>query len=307
MKIVYGYPNQKSNINSVLAFGNFDGLHLGHQYIIDTIKNISVKEKIASAIITFVPHPAEYLRNRKNFLLLDLDQKIKLLQSYGIDYLYIIDFNKNFSQLSPDTFVKDVLVDSCNVRYVVIGHNCFFGYKCLGDINLLYSYSSVYNYEVIRIDPIFIDSNILCSSSSVRKYLSEGKIELANRILGRSYQINGKVIKGLARGRVIGFPTVNVGIEHILIPKAGVYSACIKINDSNTWLNGVVNIGLRPTFNDLSFPILEMHIFDFNSDIYDQYVDIQLLNFIRSERKFHTIDQLKQQISEDIVQVKKSL
>ncbi|ABD45170.1 riboflavin biosynthesis protein RibF [Ehrlichia chaffeensis str. Heartland] len=306
MKIIYGYPNQKGNVNSVLAFGNFDGIHLGHQSIINAIKNISVREKITSVVITFSPHPAEYLRNKQNFLLLDLEQKIELLQSYGIDYLYIIDFNESFAQLSPDAFIKDVLVNSCRIKYIVVGHSCFFGHKCLGNIDLLYSYANIYDYEIVRIDPIFINDK-LCSSSLIREYLSEGKVDLASKILGRPYQINGKVIKGLARGRVIGFPTVNVDIKHILVPRVGVYSACIKIDDNNVWLNGIVNIGFRPTFNDLSFPILEMHIFDFDSDIYNQHVAIQLLDFIRPERKFSSIEQLKQQINEDIIQVKKSL
>ncbi|AUO55091.1 bifunctional riboflavin kinase/FMN adenylyltransferase [Ehrlichia canis] len=304
MKIIYGYPSEKSDLSSVLTFGNFDGVHLGHKSIINTVKNISIKEDVASAIITFAPHPAEYLHGRKNFLLLNFEQKIELLQSYEIDYLYIIDFNQSFSQLSPDDFIKDVLVSSCNVKYIVTGHNCFFGYKCLGNVDLLYAYADIYNYEVVQINPVFINDDILCSSSLIRECLSEGKLDLANKILGRPYQISGKVIRGLARGRIIGFPTINVAIEHML-PKVGVYSACVKINNTTTWLNGIVNIGLRPTFGDLNVPILEMHIFDFSDDIYDQYVTIQLLDFIRPERKFDTVDQLKRQINNDIVQVKK--
>ncbi|CEI84783.1 FMN adenylyltransferase [Ehrlichia minasensis] len=305
MKVIYGYPSEKRDLSSVLAFGNFDGVHLGHRAIVDAVKNISIKENIASAIITFVPHPAEYLHGKKNFLLLSFEQKIELFKSCGIDYLYVIDFDKNFSHLSPDTFIKDVLVNGCNVKYIVTGHDCFFGYRCSGNIALLYTYAGICNYKVVKINPVFINDGILCSSSLIREYLSEGKLDLANKVLGRPYQISGKVIRGLARGRVIGFPTVNIALERTLIPRAGVYSACIRIDNNTTWLNGIVNIGLRPTFNDLNSPILEMHIFDFSDDIYDQYVTIQLLHFIRTERKFDTVDQLKQQINDDIVQVKK--
>ena len=306
MKIIYGYPGQKGNVNSVLAFGNFDGIHLGHQLIIDAVKKIASKENLVSTIITFDPHPSEYLRNKKNFLLLDLEQKINLLKNSGIDYLYIINFDKNFSQLSPDAFIKDVLVDSCNVKCVVTGHSCFFGHKCLGNMDLLHYYSTIYDYKVVNVNPMFVD-NMLCSSSLVREYLSQGKIELANKVLGRLYQIDGKVVKGLARGRVIGFPTINVSIEHMLVPKIGVYSASVRIHNDSVWLNGIVNIGLRPTFNDMGFPILEMHIFDFNDDIYDQLVSVRLLEFIRPECKFDNVEQLKQQIKDDICKVKKSL
>ena len=306
MKIIYDYPDQKSNVNSVLAFGNFDGVHLGHQLIINTVKNIAFKENLASIIITFDPHPSEYLRNKRNFLLLDLEQKISLLQDCGIDCLYIINFDENFSRLSPDAFIKDVLVDSCNVKCIVTGHSCFFGHRCLGNMDLLHYYSAVYNYEVVKVNPVLID-NVLCSSSFIRECLSQGQIDFANKVLGRLYQINGKVVKGLARGRLIGFPTVNISIEHILVPRIGVYSARIRIGDNSIWLNGIVNIGLRPTFNDIGFPILEMHIFDFNDDIYDQFVAIQLLEFIRPECKFDTVEQLKQQIENDVSKVKKKL
>ncbi|WDM85480.1 bifunctional riboflavin kinase/FAD synthetase [Ehrlichia sp. JZT12] len=306
MKIIYDYPSQVGNVNSVIAFGNFDGVHLGHQLIIDTVKNIAFKENLASTIITFNPHPSEYLRNKRNFLLLDLDQKISLLQNSGIDYLYIINFNENFSRLSADAFVKNVLVDNCKVKYIVTGHSCFFGHKCLGNMDLLHYYSTICGYKVINVDPVLVD-NVLCSSSLVREYLSQGQMSFANKILGRLYQINGKVIRGLARGRLIGFPTVNISIEHMLVPKIGVYSARIRIGDDNIWLNGIVNIGLRPTFNDIEFPILEMHIFDFNDDIYDQFVAIQLLEFIRPECKFDTIEQLTQQIQYDISEVRRKL
>ncbi|MGN7618783.1 MAG: bifunctional riboflavin kinase/FAD synthetase [Ehrlichia sp.] len=297
---------KKGNVRSVLAFGNFDGVHLGHQLIIDTVKDVAFKENLASTIITFDPHPSEYLRNRRNFLLLDLEQKVYLLQNCGIDYLYIINFDENFSQLSPDAFIEYVLVNSCNVKYIVMGHNCFFGHRCLGNIDLLRYYSTVYNYKIVKVDPVLID-DVLCSSSLIRECLSQGRMDFANKVLGRSYQINGKVMKGLARGRLIGFPTVNVSIEHMLVPKVGVYSARIRISDSTMWLNGIVNIGLRPTFNDIKFPILEMHIFDFDDDIYDQLVSVQLLEFVRSEFKFSTVEELKQQIKDDISKVKKKL
>ncbi|QGR02882.1 bifunctional riboflavin kinase/FAD synthetase [Ehrlichia ruminantium] len=306
MKIIYGYSKYESKVNTAIAFGNFDGVHLGHRAIIDTIQSIATKENLASAVVTFEPHPLMYLQNKCGFLLLDFEQKIKLLECCGIDYLYVISFNKRFSELSPEAFIKDVLVDSYGMKRIVTGHNCSFGYACSGNIDLLYYYSIVYGYKVKTLDPLFVD-NILCSSSIVREYLSAGKVKLANRILGRPYQINGKVMRGLARGRIIGFPTVNINIEHILVPKFGVYAASIEVNNNGLWLYGIVNIGLRPTFNDIVFPILEMHVFDFDDDIYDQSVAIRLLEFIRPECKFNDIDKLKQQISNDIIQVKQIL
>ena len=306
MKIIYGYSKHESKVNTAIAFGNFDGVHLGHKAIIDTMQDIATKENLASAIVTFDPHPSVYLRSRRGFLLLDFDQKVKLLNRSGIDYLYVISFDENFSRLSPEAFIKDVLINSYGMKHVVTGHNCSFGHKCSGNIDLLYYYSIIYNYKVEKLNPLFVD-NILCSSSVIRQYLSDGRIKLANQVLGRPYQINGKVMRGLARGGIIGFPTVNINVEHVLVPKFGVYAASIQVNNSDVWLHGIVNIGLRPTFSDIVFPILEMHIFDFNDDIYDQLVAIRLLEFIRPECKFSNIDQLKQQISTDIIKVKQIL
>ncbi|KJV69474.1 bifunctional riboflavin kinase/FAD synthetase [Candidatus Neoehrlichia procyonis] len=301
MKVLYGYHG---DVDVVLAFGNFDGVHLGHGAVFSKIKDISHKQSISSAVITFIPHTEVFLRNKTNFLLSNFEQKVKLITQHEVDYLYVVEFNKDFSQILPEDFITKILVDGCKMKHIVVGHDCVFGYKGMGSIGLLHAYSQIYGYDVTEINPL-TKNGILCSSSSIRKCLHSGDIELANQLLGRAYQINGRIFRGLGRGKTLGFPTINVRIEDFLVPKFGVYAARIKINDySDKWFNGVVNIGIRPTFCDIECPILEMYIFDFCSNIYEKEVSIELLGFIRSEKKFDTVNQLVDQIKCDIEKVK---
>ncbi|QXK91637.1 bifunctional riboflavin kinase/FAD synthetase [Neoehrlichia mikurensis] len=301
MKVLYGYHG---NVDVVLAFGNFDGVHLGHGSIFSTVKNISQKENISSAILTFVPHTEIFLRNKKNFLLSNFEQKIKLIKQYGIDCLYVIEFNDAFSKILPEDFIIKVLVNGCKMKHIVVGHDCIFGHKGMGDMQLLRVYSQIYNYGITEINPL-IKNGVLCSSSSIRKYLQSGDIKLANQILGRSYQVSGKIFKGLGRGQTLGFPTINIKMESFAVPKFGVYAARAKIYGyCDKWFDGIVNIGIRPTFCDIEYPVLEMYIFDFCDNIYAKEVSIELLGFIRSEKKFDTIDQLVSQIKCDIAKVK---
>jgi len=286
----------------VITFGNFDGIHLGHRFAIFTVKQMSQKMGLPSAVLTFEPHPSSVLFNKNHFKLIDQEHKARLISSHGIDYLYIIGFDKGFSQISCDEFIGEILVDKYNVKHIVVGKNCTFGNKRLGNISTLRKYSDVYGYSLTELEPLMIDDKI-CSSSLIREYLQSGELEAANRLLGMPYQISGVVIKGACRGRKIGFPTINIPIEDCMIKvKFGTYYAKIAFsNYGQDWLYGVVNIGMRPTFKDLKKPIIEMHIFDFNKDLYDHKVKIQLLQFIRSEKKFHSIDELKEQINYDIM------
>ncbi|MGL9717845.1 MAG: riboflavin biosynthesis protein RibF [Wolbachia sp.] len=334
MKIIYDF-DQGIESNVVLTFGNFDGVHLGHEFAISTLKKTAQERGLSSVILTFEPHPLTVLSNRNNFRLINQERKKELISSYGIDYLYIIDFNKDFAQASCDDFISKVLIGRYNTRHIVVGESCTFGHKRLGNILTLRKYSETYGYSLTRLEPLIIDGEI-CSSSSIREYLQKGEIEIANKLLGRPYQVSGIVAKGACRGREIGFPTINITIEDCMIkPKFGTYYAKVSFpflnitpardtgiyrsqyrdteatesfarcsfSDSNVnWLYGVVNIGMRPTFKDLKKPLVEMHIFDFNEDIYDRKVDIQLLKFIRSEKRFCSIDELTKQINYDILE-----
>ncbi|NSM56434.1 riboflavin biosynthesis protein RibF [Wolbachia endosymbiont of Atemnus politus] len=300
MKIVYDFDQGIEN-NVALTFGNFDGVHLGHGFAISTLKRTAQERRLPSAILTFEPHPLTILSNRNNFRLINQERKKELISSYGIDYLYSIDFNKDFAQVSCDDFISNILIGRYNAKHIVVGESCTFGHKRLGNTLTLRKYSETYGYSLTRLEPLIIDGEI-CSSSSIREYLQKGEIEIANKLLGRPYQVSGVVTKGACRGREIGFPTINIPIEDCMIkPKFGTYYARALFLDSRVnWLYGVVNIGMRPTFKDLKRPIIEMHIFDFNKDVYNRKVNIQLLKFIRSEKRFHSIDELTKQINHDI-------
>ncbi|APR99169.1 riboflavin biosynthesis protein RibF [Wolbachia endosymbiont of Folsomia candida] len=301
MKIIYD-SEQGIGSNIVLTFGNFDGVHLGHTLAISTVKKIAQEKGLSSAVLTFEPHPSTVLANKNNFRLIEPEQKKELISSYGVDYLYIINFNEDFSQISCDDFISKILIGRYNAKHIIVGDNCTFGHKRSGNILTLKKYSEMYGYSLTKLEPLIIDDKI-CSSSSIREYVQTGGIEVANKLLGRPYQVSGIVTKGACRGREIGFPTINIPIEDCMIkPKFGTYYARVALSDDN-WLYGVVNVGMRPTFKDLKKPIIEMHIFDFNQDLYDRKVKIQLLKFIRPEKKFHSVDELTKQINYDILNV----
>lgn len=284
----------------MLTFGNFDGIHLGHKLAISTLKRISQEVGLPSAILTFEPHPSTFLFNKNNFRLTNQEQKVELINSYGVDSLHIIEFNKDFSHINCSEFIDKILIGRYNVKYIAVGKNCTFGYKKSGSILTLKEYSNLYGYSVIELESLTIDGQV-CSSSLIREYLQNGEIEIANKLLGRPYQVSGIVTKGACRGREIGFPTINIPIEDSMIkPKFGTYYAKMSYRDEDPF-EGVVNIGMRPTFNDLKKPIIEMHVFNFNQDLYNNKVKIQLLHFIRPEKKFHSIDALKKQINCDIM------
>ncbi|WFW29781.1 MAG: riboflavin biosynthesis protein RibF [Wolbachia endosymbiont of Menacanthus eurysternus] len=303
MKIIYDHFDHKYKINSgvVLTFGNFDGLHLGHELIISTVKSIAVKRKLPSVILTFEPHPL-VLFGKNNFKLINQKQKRELISSCGVDYLYIIDFNESFSKINCSDFITKILIDRCNTKHIVVGKSCTFGYNRFGNVLTLREYCKT-GYSLTELEPLIIEGKI-CSSSLIRKYLQEGKTEIANKLLGKPYQVSGIVTKGACRGREIGFPTINIPIEDYMIkPKFGTYYAKAAFFDINLncLYDGVANIGIRPTLKDLKKPIVEMHIFDFSEDVYGYKADVQLLKFIRSEKRFHSIDELTKQINCDVI------
>ncbi len=300
MEIIHGYKGYNGE-EVVLAFGNFDGVHLGHSHVISTVKNLSIKKKIPTAILTFEPHPATALFNKKDFRLTDLKQKIELIESYNIDYLYVVNFDQDFAKMSPEYFVQEVLVSSCRIKHIVTGHECAFGYKRLGNLKLIKHFSTAYNYHITELDSLVIEENMICSSSLIRECLVNGNIDLANKLLGRPYNIDGVVAKGVGRGKKIGFPTINLSIgDDMIKPKFGVYFA--KVTHDNNYFYGLVNIGVRPTFGAFEKPILEMHILDFSGNLYNCAVKIELLKFLRPEKKFDNVEELKKQIYSDIIE-----
>lgn len=287
----------------VLTFGNFDGVHRGHMHIFSEVVRLAQEHNLASAALTFSPHTAVFLKKRENFLLSDFERKVQLIESCDIDYLHVVEFDELFAKMLPEAFIENILVQRCKARYVVVGEDCVFGYRCMGNIDTLRSYSQSYGYKVMVVDHLSISGKKICSSSSIRKCVESGDIQAANLLLGRCHAISGQVMRGKARGRTIGFPTLNLSLEHTIMPCRGVYNARVLIGQE--WLSGIANIGVRPTFSEVELPILEMHIFDFDEDIYGRKVTVELIDFIRPEQKFHSIQQLVEQITRDIAVVKR--
>ncbi len=296
-------PLIKHTEEAVIAFGNFDGVHLGHLNIIQNVKRLAQGKR--SIILTFNPHPKQFFApNISNFSLTTTKQKISLIKSYGIDIVHPIEFNQKFAQMSPISFIEQQLVNKYNATNIVIGHNCSFGNARTGNSNLLEELSHKYKYHLTKLKPISID-NITCSSSIIRNLLQHGDLKTANKLLSRNFTIEGFVKKGNQKGRSIGFPTANLDLNEYIQPKFGVYSAKTQINDKMYF--GVVNIGVRPTLTQGDQVVLEIHIFDFSKNIYNQQISIQLLDFIREEYKFNTIEDLRNQIADDIKLAKQQL
>lgn len=285
----------------MVTIGTFDGVHMGHKKILEKVIHSAQELHCQSVVLTFFPHPRMVLQESSEIKLLNtMDEKISLLEEIGIDNLIIHPFDKEFSRLTAEEFVKEILVDQLNVQKIIIGHDHRFGRNRTADINDLISFGLEYGFEVTQISAQEINENAV-SSTKTRNAILEGNITLANDYLGYSYFFSGEVVKGKQLGRTIGFPTANIHIkeDYKLVPKNGVY--IVKSSFNNQPLQGMMNIGTRPTVNGDSQTI-EVNFFDFNKDLYNQTMKIEILDFIRDEKKFESLDALKTQIQKDKVQ-----
>ena len=302
MKIYNNSNLNQKHRNSVIAIGNFDGLHLGHQKVINEAKQKAKKNNLPLGVITFEPVPVMFFnKNVKNHRINSLDQKKKQLKKLKLDFLIIIKFNKNFSTLTAEDFIKKIIYKKTKCKYLYVSRNFKFGFKRQGNIKTLKKFEKAFNYKNIVTKPYKNQKNIV-SSTFIRKKIRSGKIEIVNKLLDRCWCVEGKVIRGERRGRKIGFPTCNVNLNSYVIPKLGVYAVKVKVGGLKK--NGISNIGYRPTFNGKSL-ILETNIFGFNKNLYNKVISINFKKFIRREKKFKNFEYLKKQIKLDIKQAKK--
>ena len=301
--IVYRNLNiKKKHKNSVIAIGNFDGLHTGHQKVLKEARQKAKKEKLKFGLITFEPVPTMFFnKNIKNHRINSPSQKIFFLKKIKLDFLIIINFNKKFSNLSSEEFIKKILFKELKSKYIYVSQNFKFGKKRIGNIKTLKIFEKKYFYETVITTP-YQRRNKTISSSLIRKIIQEGKVQEAEKLLGRPWCVEGRVIKGAQRGRKIGFPTCNIKLNPYTLPKFGVYSVWVKINKLKK--RGIANIGYRPTFNGTNL-LLEVNIFGLNKNLYKKILKISFIKFIRAEKKFKTINQLKTQIKKDIISSKK--
>lgn len=298
MKIYKSINDFITKKKTIITIGTFDGVHIGHQSILKKLTNTVDNKNIESLVLTFFPHPRMVLQQDSSIKLLNtIHEKAVLLEKFGVDNLIIHPFDATFSNLTAEEFVKDILVDKLSIQKIIIGHDHRFGKNRTADINDLISFGRKYGFEVEQIGAQEIDE-IAISSTKIRKALLDGNINLANQYLGYSYFISGKVVDGKKIGRTIGFPTANIQINenYKLLPKNGVYVVSSKID--NVLYYGMMNIGNNPTIGENEQSI-EVHFFELNQDIYNENLEISILEHIRDEQKFNSITELQAQLEKD--------
>lgn len=299
MDVIFGFDEILKDTNSFVTIGTFDGLHLGHKRIIEKLKEKAALTGGRSVVITFDPHPRTLFQSADPVkLLTSLDEKIELFGKTGIDVLWIIKFTREFASLTSEEFVKTHLVEKLGVKEIIIGHDHRFGKGRDGDEAKLKEIGAKYGFSVTPVEAVEVNGQT-ASSSKIRKALTEGELVLANAFLGRNYSLRGEVVIGEKRGRTLGFPTANVGniAPGKLIPANGVYA--VKVIIEGEEYNGVINIGRRPTFNTNDEIIPEVHILDFNSDVYGKKIEVVFVERLRGEIKFSSKEELIKQINED--------
>jgi len=293
---IHDFPSQ---VATVVSVGTFDGLHKGHQAIINRLTAIAHENNLASVIVTFDPHPRYALHKdtEKLKLLFTTEEKMEQLASYGVDYACIINFTKEFSQIAYEDFIKYYLVDIFGANHIVIGFDHHFGENRSGNHQTLLALKDKYGYKVDEIKALY-ENNIEISSTKIRALILDGNIDQANALLGYKYSLSGTVVSGTQKGRELGYPTVNllVGGAGKLVPAQGVYFVRVEI-DGNYYY-GMCNIGVKPTFGKQEQTI-ETHILDFDKEIYGKKIKISFHSFIRQEQKFENIGLLKTQLDRD--------
>jgi riboflavin kinase/FMN adenylyltransferase len=293
--------------NAVITVGTFDGVHRGHQALIRKIIELAAEMKGESVLITFDPHPRAVVFPGDDSLRLlsTTEEKIKLLETRGIDHLVIVPFTKEFSMLSATEYVEEFLVKKFHPAVIVIGYNHQFGHHRDGNIELLRKLALQHHFREEEISKQMVD-DIEVSSTRIRIALDEGDVKTASHLLGYLYSLTGKVVKGNQLGRKLGYPTANIALadRHKLIPADGVYA--ITIMFENEKHNGVMSIGMRPTVNG-TYRTIEAHIFDFDRNLYDKEITVEFIEWIREQLKFETVDLMVEEIRRDEIQARKIL
>ncbi|MFY9242289.1 MAG: bifunctional riboflavin kinase/FAD synthetase [Polaribacter sp.] len=298
MKIIQNTSQFSSKEQTFVTIGTFDGVHFGHQKIIEKLVFEAKKAGKKSVVLTFFPHPRMVLQKDASLELINtIDERAKLLKKTGLDYLIIHPFSKEFSRMSALEFVRDLLVNQLNISKLIIGYDHHFGKNREGNITQLTEYSHLYDFKVEEIPAQDID-DVSVSSTKIRHALVSGNLKTANSYLGYNFMLTGKVVNGKQLGGKIGYPTANIDVKETykLIPKTGVYVVKSTIDDKTIF--GMMNIGSRPTVNG-NHQTIEVHFFDFNQDLYRQELTIELMYFLRDEQKFDSVELLIHQLKKD--------
>ncbi len=300
MKIFNSFQDWTIQDKLVATLGTFDGVHLGHQFILNDLKKHAKNQNAKSLVISLNPHPRIVLGQAKNLKLIQtLQEKIQSIQNQEIDYLFLLPFDLQIANLSAETFLKEIIFGRLQIDVLLIGYDHRLGKNREGNFEFIQAIGKQLHKQVIKLSEFKYGEQKI-SSTIIRNYILEGYIKKANELLGHTFTLTGKVIEGDKRGRLLGFPTANIFVDdpYKIIPKNGVY-ICKVISNQQSYF-GVTNIGNRPTFNTMKHQV-EVHILDFSQDIYNQYLTLEFLEYVRPEQKFESIDQLKQQIHRDVV------
>jgi len=302
MRVFRHYTNLPEEMRgAVVTLGNFDGVHRGHQSVIAEAGSIARRLGVPSAVLTFEPHPVSVFRpTLPPFRLTPFRVKARHLEAHGVDALFVLHFDLEFSRKSAEDFVTEVLVDGLGARHVVVGYDFAFGHRRRGNAEFLKRMASAQEFGFTRVEPVLDPAGEIYSSSKVREYLAAGQPSQAATLLGRSWEIEGRVERGDRRGHKLGFATANIRLVEFMHPATGVYAvrAGIDRGGDTIWHHGVANLGHRPTFggDDL---LLEAHLFDFAGELYGRHLRVALVEYLRSEKKFDGPESLRTQIAED--------
>ena len=303
MKLYKNFDISKNHKRSIILIGNFDGVHSGHQKLFKLANSYKKKFNLSIGVLTFEPMPKMFFsKSIKNFRISNIDQKNIILKNLGVDFVITKKFDKKFSKIKSDFFIKKILSKKLEAKYIFVSDNFRFGNKREGDVHQLIRNEKIYDYKIIKPQPLILSQKVI-SSTYIRSLLEKGNLKKANKLLGRKWSIEGVVQKGRQQGKKIGFPTCNIDIKDHVIAMPGVYAVRVKRKNSNEVLKAIANLGYRPTFNQRKI-LLEVHIFNFSGNLYNKHLIVEFIRFIRKEKKFKNVNQLQKQIKLDLVAAK---
>ena len=304
VRLYKNFDIKKKHKGSIILIGNFDGVHLGHQKLFKLAQSYKKKYNLKIGVVNFDPMPKMFFnKSLKNFRLSSINQKLNLLKNLDVNFIITKKFDKIFSRTKSINFIKNILSQKLEARFIFVSNNFKFGNKREGDVKFLIQNEFKFNYKVIKPKPLFIKKKIV-SSSLIRSFLEKGILDKANKILSRKWSIEGIVQKGRQVGKSIGFPTCNIDIEDYVLAQPGVYAVNVLRRNNLKSLKGIANLGYRPTFNQKKI-LLEVHLFNFSGNLYNKHLSVNFLKFIRKEKKFKNVDELKSQIKKDLIKAKK--
>ena len=304
IKIYKNFNINNKHKNSIILIGNFDGIHKGHQKLFSLAKRYKKRYSSKIGVLTFEPMPKMFFNKElKNFRISSLEQKTQNLKNLNIDFLIIKKFDRKFSKIKSINFINKILGKKLKPKFIFVSNNFKFGNKREGNVQQLIKFEKLSGYKVVKPKPLLTGKKV-ASSTLIRNFLHKGQLKEANRVLNRNWSIYGKVQKGKQLGKKIGFPTANIDIQDYILGCPGVYAVRVKKQGKKNYLKGIANLGYRPTFNGKKI-LLEVHLFNFSGNLYNKYLTVEFTKFIRKEKKFKNIDQLKKQIKTDLLKAKK--